>query len=141
MSARRFLGLWGPVLFLLGLLFYLSSLPGLPLHIRFPDKVAHFIAYGILAVSWVRALHGGFVQLRPGTTALALALTIAYGASDEYHQSFVPGRDASLLDLLADALGALSCAALLGIALRLRRVKGGAPGEAYNRDPRAATKG
>jgi VanZ family protein len=34
-------------------------------------------------------------------------LTILYGVTDEFHQSFVPGRHASLLDLVADSFGAL----------------------------------
>jgi VanZ family protein len=34
----------------------------------------------------------------------------AYGATDEWHQSFVPGRQADAADVLADALGALAAA-------------------------------
>ena len=117
MSPRRFLGLWGPVLLLLGLLFYLSSLRVIPVRKEVWDKALHFVAYGALAVLWVRALHGGLRPLRPRPTIVAVFLTILYGASDELHQFFVPGRDASVLDVLADALGALSAAGVLGFVL------------------------
>lgn len=36
---------------------------------------------------------------------LITALTMLYGISDEYHQSFVPGRDVGALDVLADGVG------------------------------------
>ena len=36
-----------------------------------------------------------------------MILTVLYGISDEFHQSFVPSRDASVLDVLADLAGAL----------------------------------
>jgi len=41
----------------------------------------------------------------------AVAITTAYGCSDEWHQSFVPGRDADLRDVWADAVGAVAGAA------------------------------
>ncbi len=46
--------------------------------------------------------------LRPAVASGVLAVTIAYGALDEYHQSFVYGRTATLLDLLTDSCGAIS---------------------------------
>jgi VanZ family protein len=41
-----------------------------------------------------------------GTAAAAVAITIAYGASDEWHQSFVPGRTPELGDFVVDGLAA-----------------------------------
>ena len=122
MRFLRFLSLWGPVLFVLGLLFYLSSLHEVPIPGHGWDKVAHFSAYGILALLWLRALHGGSPALRLDFALLALACTIAYGVSDELHQRFVGGRDASVEDLIADALGALAalCAVWLVTKLRVR---------------------
>jgi VanZ family protein len=118
LKLRRFLFLWGPVLFQTGLLFYLSSLRMVPTHLRFSDKVAHFVAYGLLALSFLRALHGGFIPLEPVRAFLAIAFTVVYGLTDEFHQSFVPGRDASGWDLLADALGAIVAVVLTGLLLR-----------------------
>ena len=65
------------------------------------DKVAHFSVYGLLGTLLCRAL-------RPGWRGAVLALVIAsfFGATDEWHQSFVPGRDADVMDWLADTSGA-----------------------------------
>ncbi len=70
-----------------------------------------------------------FVKLlcvaRPARWALVIA--VIYGLSDEFHQSFVPGRNADLLDVITDAAGA---AAGLWAARRFRagRSRGELPG-------------
>ena len=106
------------------LLYYLSSQRAFVVHRHGWDKVAHFAAYGVLAVLWIRALHGGFSPLRARPTLAAVALTGLYGASDELHQYFVPGRDSSGYDLLADLAGAVAAAAILWVVTRAPR---GAP--------------
>jgi len=86
------------------LIYIASSLPGSAVGLPAPwDKLAHASAYALLAL-FLRA--GG---LRPGAAWL---LAVLYGASDELHQYFVPGRFSDPADLAADALGAL--AAFLG---------------------------
>lgn len=70
------------------------------------DKVAHALVYGVLAGSWWWALSPR-LPAPIGRAAWTLLLTCGYAASDEWHQSFVPGRDASLADLAADVVGAL----------------------------------
>jgi VanZ family protein len=82
---------------------------------RVATLVGHFVVYGALATT----LAGGFRcrGSRPRTAfAFGVALAIAYGVTDEIHQSFVPGRRADPADVLADALGALIIA---GLASRL----------------------
>ena len=61
--------------------------------------VAHFVLYAALWTTLAWALR----WRRP---VLALVVTVAYGAVDEVHQSFVEGRDAAALDDAVDALGA-----------------------------------
>ncbi len=104
---ERRLALWVPAVLDMAAIFYVSSLHQAPLPPGVGDKPAHSLAYVILGVLVVRAVAGGLPSRLTWTTALlALAITIGYGASDELHQRFVPGRSADLMDLYADAVGA-----------------------------------
>jgi VanZ family protein len=92
----------------MGAIFYLSSLPVAPLPSDVSDKAAHLVSYAGLAVIVTRAFIGGLPAPVPLRHAfLALLVTVAYGVSDEIHQSFVPTRSADLLDVYADCGGAL----------------------------------
>lgn len=88
------------------------------------DKLAHFSAFGLLAFLTVRALELSTVRLARAAVLGAILATL-YGASDELHQLFTPGRQPDVLDLVADALGA-STGALLWKWLR-QRSGGGRP--------------
>ena len=100
------LRLWGPVIAWAALVFALSAQPSPPGPGMWPlDKVAHFVAFGVLAALLARALAGAGLRSTRAIAA-AIALTALYGASDELHQRYVPGRDADVFDLAADALGA-----------------------------------
>ncbi|HJV23766.1 MAG TPA: VanZ family protein [Holophagaceae bacterium] len=99
-----------PALALASLIAVLSHQSQLPGGISLPsplDKVVHAAVYAALAflLDWgLQARTDWPVYRRHGLVFLLLA---AYGASDEWHQSFVPGRDASALDWLADVVGTL----------------------------------
>ncbi|MBE2215843.1 MAG: VanZ family protein [Opitutaceae bacterium] len=83
-----------------------SDQPKLPAPEGVPgfDKIAHFGAYGLLATLWVRALSA---RLSPGRAAFfAWSIAALFGVTDEFHQSFVPGRSTELADWLADSGGA-----------------------------------
>ncbi len=87
------------------------ALPGL-------DKVLHFAVYFLFAatVRWALLAH----NISPGAAAVAAALAAAaYGATDEFHQAFVAGRNATVGDWLADFAGAAALAA--AVLLRARR--------------------
>ena len=113
MSVRRILSLWGPVAAFAAALFLLSGQSRIPGSDLVWDKLLHAIGYGAFALLALRAFHGGFGPLVPKATALAFAFTVGYGITDEIHQSFVPGRSPSALDVVADAVGfALAAAAL-----------------------------
>ncbi|HEU4891755.1 MAG TPA: VanZ family protein [Vicinamibacterales bacterium] len=113
--------LWGPVLLVMGLIFFFSSLPdpgGPPGGIS--DKTAHVLIYAALGASLVRALAGGRITAMTLTRILfAAALGTLYGVSDEIHQHFVPPRTPDILDVAADAVGALVGAMLMTLLARL----------------------
>ena len=97
---------WLAVAGWMALIFFLSSQPQLPSP---PDpwadlifkKGAHFTVYAVLAVLFRRALPPG-----RWIWALSWVLTVLFAASDEWHQSFVPGRHPQLTDVLIDLCGA-----------------------------------
>jgi VanZ family protein len=101
---------WMPVLLYAGMIFYLSSQPLDFIHEGpFPhwDKVAHGTEYGLFCYLLLRALRGTFPRpVTPALAALAVLIAVAYGASDEFHQAFVPYRDSDVFDVVADAGGA-----------------------------------
>lgn len=103
----RAVRLWAPVVVCMAAIFYVSSLSNPPLPDEVDDKTAHIAAYLGLGVVVVRACAGGLpARIGVRVALLAMAMTIAYGATDEYHQSFVAGRTEDVLDLRADAIGA-----------------------------------
>jgi VanZ family protein len=75
-------------------------------------KLAHVAEYAILSYFWFRALNQGERTWFPRSAVWALALSISYALLDEYHQTFVPSRAASLVDVGIDSLGALTDAGL-----------------------------
>jgi len=98
-----------PAILWMGLIFALSSRqtvptpptpPGLD-----PNTIGHFVVYAILAafIWWALGATGMSGRRR---LALAFMLTVLYGVSDEWHQSFVPGRRPDVYDVLVDAIGA-----------------------------------
>lgn len=93
----------------------------MPVVFDFQDKLLHFGAYFVMAIfSWRAFRHSGLTAHR--LMLLSVLFCSLYGLSDEWHQSFVPGRTPSALDWLADTLGAiLAMAIALGFNLRARR--------------------
>ena len=108
---RRVL-LWGPPVAWMAAIFWVSSLsdvPGVPG--RVSPAVAHFGEYAVLALLLVRAFAGGHsAGVTWRTLAAAGLVSTAYGISDEWHQSFVPGRAPELADVAMDAAGAAAAA-------------------------------
>ena len=97
-----------PLLGYCALIFYLSSQVDVDLPSIIPqsDKVLHLAEYAVLGVLAYRF----FQRLLPGKTPtfvlmVAFLFALVYGLSDEFHQSFVSGRDSSCFDILADGAG------------------------------------
>jgi VanZ like family len=87
-------------------IFYLSSRPwyGVP-HIPYLDKAVHLGLYMGLGFLCAWALEATTSQRGPKVILAATMMVACYGATDEFHQLFVPGRSAEFLDLLSDAIG------------------------------------
>lgn len=91
-----------------------------------PDYIGHGVSYAVLGALLMRALAGGTVRgMRTGLILPAVLIAAVYGVSDEFHQSFIPGRMASVSDVVADTIGALIGAGVVAVlagGLRRRRV-------------------
>jgi VanZ family protein len=105
---------WLPVALYAGTIFYLSSLPHpeeqLPSFLLkdVSDKVLHAVEYAVLGALCYRAFRWG-VSGQVASHALLFAIVTAslYGMTDEGHQFFVPFRESSWQDWVADTAGAV----------------------------------
>jgi VanZ family protein len=112
----------------MGVIFILSAQPTLPHH---PDtlfdfilkKAAHMIEYGILSFLLSRALSQGQGTLSRSALVTAFVVSVLYAASDEYHQTFVLGRNGNLVDVGFDTVGSLVALLVVGSLGRKGRRK------------------
>jgi len=121
MTLLRRLDPWLPPLLLMAVIYYLSDQPGLSSGLGLVDtigrKFVHAFEYALLCGLWWRALR---TRMAPGAAlAPALVVTIVYAVTDEYHQTFVAGRNGLVLDVVIDALAA--AVAVLAIRRRITR--------------------
>ncbi len=73
---------------------------------RYPDKVLHAILYaGFGFLLYLTIKNSSHKTLNKYAFMFAIMIGTIYGISDEFHQSFVPGRTASINDLFADTMG------------------------------------
>ena len=109
----RFTSHWLPVIVWMATIMVGTSLPRAPgLAVEGGDKIAHFVAYGLLGGLLLRAFMGAGQGLWAAALA-TLASGATYGAVDEVHQAFLPTRTCSVEDLAADVMG-LGLAVLVG---------------------------
>ena len=118
----------------MGLIFYLSSLSGTEASQGLESGAvswlgdlrsyaAHIVLYAVLAALIQVALWGWSLELQLRWAIVAAVLASLFGISDEYHQSFVTGRSATLVDGLVDSIAAFASSTLLWrLAVRYRRV-------------------
>ena len=112
---------WAPLLFYMGLVFWVSSLPRPESLSAAPDVVLHGGAYFVMALLAIRAFGHGLSEPVPAAKLWAgVTVAVLYGVSDEWHQSFVPARVGDVYDVLFDAMGALLAAATLSMFWKLR---------------------
>ena len=109
-TATSHLGLWLAPLVWMALIFAVSGTPA----DRIPKvggwdqlvkKGGHMLAYALLTLLWLRPLER---RLPLGRAAfLACGISLLYAISDEYHQTFVPGRNGNGVDVMIDGVGIL----------------------------------
>ena len=100
---------WLPALGMVSWIFWLSHQPQWPdFAVGYADWLLHGGAYAVVGLTFWYAMGGDWKRpLAIGGLLVALALSSGYGALDEFHQSFVAGRSASVEDWMADSVGAL----------------------------------
>ncbi len=120
---------WLPALSWMALIWVLSSstpdtiertTSRLPSFLMLPT-VGHVVEFAVLAVLLLRLVQSNTRRRREAVWAASALLALLYAGVDEMHQSFVPGRQASLIDVGYDALGAaagLVTWAILGPTVR-----------------------
>jgi VanZ family protein len=119
-DAPRARWLWTPVVAYMAFIFTLSSISNTPALPGGTDKDVHALLYAGLGATLIRAIAGGWRRRVTGRMALlAVAVAAAYGVSDEFHQWFVPRRQADGLDAIADATGAAASVSALYVWSRL----------------------
>jgi len=100
-----------PAFAVMATIFCFSHLPGNSFNLPdFPeiDKLLHSLVYCVLGVTAFIAVSRNTRRYKIARTGLLIVLfCLLYGISDEYHQSFVPGRISSIWDVFADALGGI----------------------------------
>jgi len=88
------------------------------------DKAVHAGLYAVLAGLWAVTLQKPWQALQIRGLMLAWTLSVAFGALDEIHQGFVPGRSRDPWDLLADATGAMLALLAVVAVQRVRPARG-----------------
>jgi VanZ family protein len=117
------LWLWAPVIAYMAGIFYASSIPDPPVPANVSDVSLHEAAYFGLTLLVIRALaRGRWSGVTLTTLAGAWLIAVAYGATDEWHQSFVPNRTSEWRDLGSDAIGAFVATAVVGAWGIIRRL-------------------
>ena len=96
----------------MGIIFFLSGQPGDSLDLPdIPDldKILHVLAYCVLGLSALFAVPEAVYRSRPVKISFLVVLfCFLYGVSDEFHQSFVPGRHPAVTDVMIDSFGAMA---------------------------------
>jgi len=107
-----YLKCWGPAFLIMAAIFAFSSIPS----VEMPNfgvldflvkKGAHALGYGLLALAYLWGLKGKGGEIESRHLYIAWVLATMYSATDEFHQSFVPGRHPAITDVMIDSLGAI----------------------------------
>lgn len=109
MRIKLFLIYWLPVIVWAGLIFYLSSQPGLSIATGPADfwtrKPGHIVEYAVLAALLYRALSSSSISNHRKIIFYSCLTALIYAISDEFHQSLVFNRTGKVTDLVFDSVG------------------------------------
>ena len=123
----KFIRYWLPALIWMLLIFLGSSIPSARVSQNgtldfLAHKVAHLFEYAVLYLLVYRALNQGKGAFDEREIVVALFLVTLYGGSDEFHQSFIPGRESRLRDVFIDFLGGLAGVVIWKYYLKVRKI-------------------
>lgn len=107
----RFIKYWLPVIIYAIIIFNISSVPGEDIPDVFPSQsyIFHFFEYFAFALLIKRALKEYcHKETNNRRLLMVIAIIFAYSLLDEFHQSFIPNRTASLSDVFIDVLGSVA---------------------------------
>jgi VanZ family protein len=109
----------------MSIIFYLSSRHSIvvPSVILAQDKLAHAGAFGVLGALYTCTWIQPGQKMRCKQMLIVVTLVGLYGWSDEFHQSFVQGRDSDLWDWVADVLGGFIAVMMTGHLLQHLRLQ------------------
>jgi|SRR5450759_1275443 VanZ family protein len=97
---------WLPAFLIMGAIFCFSSIPSQEMP-NFGNwdtlfkKSGHLLGYAMLAAAYLRGIH----SLGWRAVSIALVCVVLYSVTDEFHQSFIPGRTSTLIDVGIDTIG------------------------------------
>ena len=77
--------------------------------ITFTDKLAHFAVFAIMGLALTRGMILSRIKF---PIIISVVIGFVFAVTDEWHQSFVPGRDSDVLDVVADLIGLIVSANL-----------------------------
>ena len=118
---RRKLVYWSPAVVCATVIFILSEQSSVSASQLIPDYLAHALEYAVFALTLVwGACAGGSNRLSLTGVMGVWAIASLYGVGDEFHQSFIPGRQASVVDVAADSVGAFLCLMIVYLVMKER---------------------
>jgi VanZ family protein len=103
---------WGPPVLWAAVIFVISAYPTTQTsQIYWKDfivkKSGHVIEYGVFAALIYRAFRNSGAK-RENAGIYAILIALLYGVTDEFHQSYTPGREPRVRDVVFDTIGAIA---------------------------------
>jgi VanZ family protein len=116
---------WLPAICYMGLIFFLSSLPSQEIKIdeEIPDYILHIIEYLLLCIFLLLGYTKGVKEnFTKRAYLITVIISIIYALSDEFHQSFVPTRDANIRDIVADIIGSFLAIGIIYLFMQRKKI-------------------